>query len=408
MISSVVIAPLCILYYNHVFDINPQLLSIVVRIVLALIFIVPSGLLAWSIYRLFSILTGTKDARITFSPHKLSFAEVLLAMFMMITKPLYSRFIGSNNKTGTDQSGVLTLSSPFCITYPDDVVKWDHALGNACSITETPMLPLFLAAVTEPAMLLLLMHPRCPINALGAVNVRNRFSVLRPDLCQIKYLTGRHCASIVAKFPNEPRPVKRGIKYDLEVSIMMPDMAATESATVAVKGPVTVFRQVFTILEFRRSNVARTRTETETETESKKDHIHPRPSTTQPLRISILGDDPKKWATLCRDYNFIHFSGLASKAFGLPGRLAHGNHVVAKAMMYRLLSEKYIPRVEQDPTYMDVRFKRPVVIPDELEVEAQRSSKRPNGFTISSHGRTCVVVEYGTLEQLLLAGEVEE
>jgi acyl dehydratase len=405
MISLLGIVPLCFLYYNHVFDVNPlQLLSIVVRIVLALICIVPSGLLAWSIYRLFSILTGTKHAKITFSPHKLSFAEVLLAMFMMITKPLYSRFI--NNKASTDQSGALTLSSPFCITYPDDVVKWDHALGNGCSITGTPMLPLFLAAVTEPAMLLLLMHPRCPINALGAVNVRNRFSVLRPDLCQIRCLTGRNCAGIVAKFSNEPRPVKRGIEYDLEVSVMMPDMALSESARVAGTGSVTVFRQVFTILELRRSNVAPERTEMETQT--KKDHMCPRPSTIQPLRISVLRDDPQKWAALCRDYNFIHFSGLAAKAFGLPGRLAHGNHVVARAMMHRLISEKYIPRAEQEPTYMEVRFKRPVVIPNELDVETQRSSERPNDFTISSHGRTCVVVEYGTLEQLLLAGEVEE
>jgi acyl dehydratase len=104
----------------------------------------------------------------------------------------------------------------------------------------------------------------------------------------------------------------------------------------------------------------------------------------------------------------IHFSGLAAKAFGVPGRLAHGNHVVAKAMMQRLFSEKYIPKVEQEPTYMEVRFKRPVVIPDELDVEIQKSSKRPTEFTISSHGRICITVEYETLEQLLLAGEGED
>jgi acyl dehydratase len=405
MISLLVIVPLCILYYSYVFDIHPlQFLSITVRIDLALICIVPSSLLAWSIYRLTSILSGTKHAEITFSPHNLSFAEVLLAMFMMITKPLYSRFINSNTKMSTNGSGTLTLSSPFRITYPNDVVHWDRALGNGCSITGTPMLPLFLAAVTEPAMLLLLMHPKCPVNALGAVNVRNRFTVLRPDLCQVKDLTRRHCAGLVAKFSNEPRSVKRGIEYDLEVSIMMPDTALLESARMAGKGLVTVFRQMFTILEFRRSNIARGRTETEPQMV----HIHSQVSTIQPIRISLSQDDPQKRAVLCRDYKLIHFSGLAAKAFGLPGRLAHGNHVVAKAMMQRMFSERYLPQVGQEPTYMEVRFKRPVVIPDELDVEIQRSGKRPNGFTISSHGRTCIAVEYGTLEQLFLAGGVED
>jgi hypothetical protein len=266
MISLIVIVPLCILYYSAVFDIHPlQFLSITVRIVLAPIYIVPSGLQAWSIYRLFSIMRGTKHVEITFSPHNLSFAEVLLAMFMMITKPLYSRFINSTTKTSTKESDALTLSSPFCVTYPDDVVRWDHALGNNCPITGTPMLPLFLAAVTEPAMLLLLMHPKCPIHALGAVNVRNCFAVLRPDLCQLKYLTRRHCAGLIAKFSNEPRSVKRGIEYDLEVSIMMSDIAPPESAKVAGKGLVTAFRQVFTILEFRKSNTARGRSEMETQ-----------------------------------------------------------------------------------------------------------------------------------------------
>jgi acyl dehydratase len=77
-------------------------------------------------------------------------------------------------------------------------------------------------------------------------------------------------------------------------------------------------------------------------------------------------------------------------------------------MMQRMFSERYLPQVGQEPTYMEVRFKRPVVIPDELDVDIQRSGKRPNGFTISSHGRTCIVVEYGTLEQLFLAGGVED
>jgi hypothetical protein len=95
-------------------------------------------------------------------------------------------------------------------------------------------------------MLLLFACPACSISPLGAVNVRNRFELLRPDLCCLKSLTGQHSAGVVAKLQNETRVVKRGIEHDLEVSVLVP-----QSRLDLVPG----FRQVITMLEFSKTNV---------------------------------------------------------------------------------------------------------------------------------------------------------
>jgi hypothetical protein len=71
-------------------------------------------------------------------------------------------------------------------------------------------------------MLLLLASPTCSISPLGAVNVRNRFEPMRPDLCSLQSLTGQHSAGVVAKLRNETRVVKRGIEHDVEASVLVP------------------------------------------------------------------------------------------------------------------------------------------------------------------------------------------
>jgi acyl dehydratase len=362
-----------------------------VLVVLAFICAVTIGVLARNSYRLFSILTGTKHAEIGFSPHKLRFGEVTSAIFMMIIKPPFSLVLGSNMGSNTNKKpDTLTLSSPFCIT-EEDIACFHHAVGvpqESPSDMASLMLPLFLSAVTEPAMLLLLTHPRCPVNALGAVNVRNRFELLRPDLCQLHHFTKSHTAGLVASLSKDSRFVKRGIEYDLEVAIMVPDPARTRGMEL-----VPVFRQIFTMLEFRRTKVA-----ADEKLANKKEVVtQAQISGTQPLRISLLDDDPSKWAALCKDYNFIHFSGLAAKLFGLPGRLAHGNHVVSKAV-HQLVSENKLQRLGKSSSLMEVHFRRPVVIPDVLEVDIRPTSNIAQGFSISSHGRTCIVAEYSTLE----------
>jgi acyl dehydratase len=364
-------------------------MSMGVLATIALTCVASVSLLAWSSFRLSSILVGTRHAEIAFSPHELRFQEVISAILMMLIKPLFSMSISSMTGSSKKKYSSLTLSSPFFIK-KQDMARFHRAVGfphGSPSELASLMLPLFLSAVTEPAMLLLLMHPRCPIKALGAVNVRNRFELLRPDLCDIHHFTKSHSAGLVASFSNESRSVKRGIEYDLEVTIMVPDQAEPHGIDL-----VPVFRQVFTMLEFRRmkpnaNDKVTDKREVDTQAQS---------PVTQSLCVSLSGDDPSKWAALCKDYNFIHFSRLAAKCFGLPGKLAHGNHIVAKVMQQLMNGDKLQP-LDRSSSWMEVHFKRPVVVPNVLDVDVQQSANGIHNFSICSHGKVCVVAEYGTL-----------
>jgi len=80
-------------------------------------------------------------------------------------------------------------------------------------------MPMFLSAVTEPAILLLLACAPYPIDTLDAVNVRNRLELVRPDLVDLPRLLQPRRASLTASVHPVPRPVKRGIEYDFEATL---------------------------------------------------------------------------------------------------------------------------------------------------------------------------------------------
>ncbi|OAL48262.1 hypothetical protein IQ07DRAFT_612983 [Pyrenochaeta sp. DS3sAY3a] len=277
------------------------------------------------------------------------------------------------------------MSSPFLVSQ-GDIARYRQSIGHkdTKSTLEFLHLPLLLAATTEPAMLLLLVNRSCPINPLGAVNVRNRFELLRPDLCDLSSLEIPDRAALLAEVQGEPRNVKRGVEYDLEVSIMIPDDAGTGKAVV-------VFRQIFTMLEMRKTK------ELEGEARPSEVKVVGAESSAVGLStsLSFSGSDPLTWAALCKDYNFIHISNLAAKLFGLPGKLAHGNHVVAKAVQSSL-EDGASKSLAPTPMWMETHFRRPVTVPTKMDVEAAQSTTTST-LTISRNGRACVTVEYGAL-----------
>jgi acyl dehydratase len=332
--------------------------------------------MAWSCYRLTSIFRGTKNSEISFSPHELRLGEVFVAIFAMMIKSASNRALTWKIGSSTDE---ISLTSPFYITN-DDISRYHDAVGrpkHSPNKLSSSALPVFLAAVTEPAMLLLLMHPHCPINPLGAVNVRNRFEILRPDLCQLSLFKSEHAAGLVATFRNKPRSVKRGFEFDLEVAIMVPDKTKT--------GLTPVFRQIFTMLEFRKTHVA-----------SEKSQQQTKRTPMSPRLISFPTRSPMLWASLCKDYNFIHLSGYAARLFGLPGKLAHGNHIVAQALR-ELENEGESDSTQMEPIWMEVNFKKPVVVPCVLEVEMQATTGGAKAFSIYKYSQLHVLIEQGKL-----------
>ncbi|KAH7374310.1 hypothetical protein BKA66DRAFT_572269 [Pyrenochaeta sp. MPI-SDFR-AT-0127] len=356
--------------------------------IIAIVTVTVLGILAASGYRLFPLFLGATNVTLPFSPNNLRTREVILAITAMIEKSVIrsmARLVASAFTLST--GGESTLYAPFHLSQ-DDVARYHAAIGlkdrTTTSIDSSHLL-LFLSAVTEPAMLLLLANRSCPINPLGAVNVRNRFELLQPDLCDLSSFKHSNRAALIAKAHNEPRPVKRGVEYDLEVSILIPDAAGNGAV-------VPVFRQVFTMLEFRKSNV-----QSNEVTSGRPSTIETSGQSSKSITQFQFGrNDPLKWAALCKDYNFIHLSGFAAKLLGLPGKLAHGNHVVAKAIQ-TLLDTSSIQSLGSGTTWMEVQFKRPVVVPAKLGIEMDSAGTPACGFAITNSERICVTVEYGSL-----------
>jgi acyl dehydratase len=358
---------------------------------IALVGAAATGLFCWTSFRLIPILRSQQHADIKFSPHELRLKEVTLAIVIMLLKAALRLGRTASIDDSTNTKGHLTLTSPFRIT-EKEVARYQQAVGSAHSpsseLAPTALL-LFLAAVTEPAMLLLLTNPSCPINPLGAVNVRNRFEVLRSDLCHIRAIMSSHDSRIVAKMLSHPRAAKRGIEYDLEVAILM-------SAHVEDKRKplVPVYRQTFTMLEFKRMNTVASKPTTKDTNEERTE------TTVTPgsrLQMSLSSTDPLSWAALCKDYNPIHLSGLAAKLFGLPGKLAHGNHVAAIAIE-RLLGSQGLQRAHSIPTWMEVDFLRPIVVPSVLDIEERSTRDGVQRIVIRNRGRDSIAVKYGVLK----------
>ncbi|GAB7355818.1 hypothetical protein MBLNU459_g6489t2 [Dothideomycetes sp. NU459] len=220
---------------------------------------------------------------------------------------------------------------------------------------------LLLSSVTEPAMLLLLAKRNCPIRPLGAVNVRNRFELLRQDLCSADRLLNLEDAMVIGSLSSGPRKAKRGLEYDLEIELSVPED----------DGRTIVFRQVFTMLQFmKRSNALGS-------TKNEPKSIRGKSSAAATLPVNMEIGDPSKWAAVCKDYNPIHTSAVAARIFGFSGKIAHGNHVVAKAIdeLVRKSSDSQTLLNQLNVAiWMEIEFKRPVHVPVKLDFRISNGS----------------------------------
>ncbi|KNG48083.1 ricin b lectin [Stemphylium lycopersici] len=327
-------------------------------------------------YRLVPLLS--KQTTLAFSPNSLRMGEVVVAIAAMIIKSVIYAIPGVPRANAVR----LQLNSPFAVT-AEDVARFHLAVGNEGSATSDLghlQLIMFLSAMTESAMLLLLASPRCPINPLGAVNVRNEFELIRPELCELAELMNAYSAKLEAVVHQEPRVVKRGIEWDLEVRINL----ATDKDDQSV-----IFRQIFTMLEFRKIRSSQISTPSRC---SDADNLASKP-THKSTQISLSGEDPLRWAALCKDYNFIHLSRVAAKFFGLPGKLAHGNHASAKALWSLENTEFSMPPGDK-PLKMQVEFKRPMVVPGVFDVELREPDHTGTEFLILRKGKVHAAGRY--------------
>ena len=329
-------------------------------------------------FAILGILTSS-DAftRFPFPPTSIVTYDVALIVALLGLRVLWSsivskvRFRSDDNDECQCRMRQFALSMPFVLSR-EDIEAYLHALRPQTQVQlekqriGASQICLSLSAFVEPAMLLLLAKRGFPINPLGAVNVRNRLELLHPNLLSGRNsasgslfdLTDLKGASILASHSTSAIPVKHGFEYILSADLIVPNG----------KGEQTVaFRQTFTVLEFRRhkypiSSQMRHQNTQETGEPLEPSHV---------VSLELERNDPLKWAKVCKDYNPIHVSSLAAKTFGMPGAIAHGNHMLAKAL-YTIETQitnedSFLSAVSGvEPTAIEVEFRRPVTVPARL------------------------------------------
>jgi acyl dehydratase len=313
--------------------------------------------------------TNASETSLFLSPTSLQLLDVAFVLIALVIKSIFQQLgLRPSVKKFIKQDGSIELPDELHLKMPlaltdEDVSGYFEAIGRY-QVSENgdldgPQMAMFLSAVTEPAMLLLLAHRNCPIQPIGAVNVRNEIRVLRPDLATIGNIRSPGSIWIAdAELKRQANWVKRGVEFEFVVSLQRKNDDQVD----------VIFEQRFTMLQFLR-------------------HSHPVADRslgdslgkggdmiTASSLIKLEASSPSEWAKACKDYNPIHTSTVMAKIFGFPGKLAHGNLVLARAIeaMQRDHADKtnqFTFKDAEKRLEIDVEFKRPVVVPTGLDVE---------------------------------------
>lgn len=221
---------------------------------------------------------------------------------------------------------------------------------------------LFLSALTEPAMLLLLASRQCPIDSVGAVNVRNRFEI--PSLPALRSFLrppskgdeeDKREAKVKATLEKGVKRVKRGYEHRIRVELSFDQKI--------------LYTQIFTMLVFARHSGP-----TSTTVKQQEEDLDELRSVGE---VHMMTNDPLAWAELSKDWNPIHWIGWAAKLMGFKGVIAHGNHVAAHAIeAWHSHGEREADEPEGGLEWMEVEFKRPVVLPRTLQIVSREGTIR--------------------------------
>lgn len=206
--------------------------------------------------------------------------------------------------------------------------------------------------------------------------------MLEPEIC--RGLAEGRVRKAVARARLEERVVgrRRGLEFSLVVEVLAKGEGGGEvDGKVGEVGKEkqeaeVCFRQVFTILQFMKHSYP---VEVEPEETEKKAEDKP---VLLDQSLEVGEKEPSVWAALCKDYNPIHTSARAARWLGLPGKIAHGNHVAAKAMTLLNVGLEPLPMEQRtEKSWMEVYFRRPVQVPMTLKVDVVPKGSGEDGVT---------------------------
>ncbi|TQV91800.1 Ricin B lectin [Cordyceps javanica] len=355
--------------------------------------------------------TGAPHAVLPKPVSRLDGRDVLVIILLILAK-LLQRIFGlapplapSADRLGFDLPA-LSVTSTLAID-DDDLLRFDAATspGSKKSRTEAPpssksdpLSPpavennrsLLIAGLINPLMSILLANRNLPIHPFGAVNTRNTFTFLDPEACRyptqvLDPTRGITVSAFMGGPSNRGRRVKRGVEFEVHFEV-----AALRRGDTS---PTVIFKQVGAILaRLPRDTKPLYRDLSSTVAvegvgDEHEDEKEPAWMSADGEIVELGMRAPKKWAALCRDYNPIHMSSILARAFGFPGKIAHGNHALARAVELvardpaRVITpgpntaDKAVLLLsrsddgEETPSALEVRFKRPMVLPSRLGLE---------------------------------------
>ena len=340
--------------------------------------------------KVFPILSGSHQTHLSISPTKLRAPHIIFVVCFILVKPLL-KILRLVPPVDTFTAAVplrnlrvrrLQITSILRVN-SSDIAEYQSVVTSGLASLNRPSIFIFVP-LTEPVALLILARRINPILPLGCVNTKNRFEFLRPDLCRSAQPNDLY--SILCELDSPMRHVKRGVECDIITEVWH---TPGESAD----RPVLMLRKVATFLQLQKQKrpSAGASKMAILDDKSLKNNLQDFGN------IQLESNLPRRWAGICKDYNVLHISNLAAKLFGFKGIIAHGNAAAAKAIEALARAEN-TPFSEMwctsnRPSWLEVEFERPMVVPMELKVKTNLAYVRegePAYFQLESDLKTYV------------------
>ncbi|KAK3196722.1 hypothetical protein K4F52_000066 [Lecanicillium sp. MT-2017a] len=331
--------------------------------------------------------TSTSHAVLTKPVSRLSGRDVLTIITLILYKYILAALgllpslkPSDEADTQTFDLPALSLTSTLAIN-AEDVLRFDAAAAPTRSSSpsskdtqETPKSSrtLLVPGLVNPLMSILLANRTLPIQPFGCVNTRNTFTYLDAEACRnptqtLDLTRGITVSASLGGLDNPGRRVKRGIEFDV-----LFEVAALRTGDTS---PTTIFKQVGTVLaQLPRATKPLFKESLQPQAQTQPIGSELEWTTADGEVVELRLDAPNKWASVCKDYNPIHMSSILARLFGFPGKIAHGNHALARALEQLArnpssVSPDIAERVERlmgssdIQSALEVQFRRPMVLP---------------------------------------------
>ncbi len=233
--------------------------------------------------------------------------------------------------------------------------RWQGARADAsrlaqyrqvCDLPDTGTLPLlYLHAMAMPLHMAILSHTRFPLRLLGLVHWSNQLESLRP--IANGEAVDMHCTL------DGIQTTERGQCFAIHTTL-------STGGTVA-------WRETSTFL----SPLARSKSGKKPVADGSEPDWGP------PIaQWAVAGNAGRRFAGPSGDWNPIHVSALTARLFGYPRAIAHGMFSAARCLA---LLQNDLPA--NAPVALDLRFKRPLLIPGKVALHMAQDATEDSGAT---------------------------